>query len=256
MPNGGIDISDDAAASLGTQPSVTVSTDIADNVDFSDQQLGWRPPQWSQAPATYSITAFSSSSDLSTRIPGSGVVLVFDAVLSASHEKGLNLTRHPVQTGFNISDGAVLQQSRLTLEVSMSDAMQAYETGMWSGNPSKSVSAFQQMQALMANRYFLTISTRLITYENMVLIRIRSIENSKTFRGAAMVLEFEEVFLVTTADQTNSARAQTTGSTNLNNVQTLPVDDNTEQQFGVDNPDNNIPGAGDFSSNITGETFV
>jgi hypothetical protein len=154
-------------------------------------------------------------------------MFVFDAIKRAQHRQTAIATQHPLQTGFNISDHVVMQPASLVLEVSMSDAIASFTaagyTPMWSNNPSKSVSAYQQMEALMVNRQLMTINTRLDTYENMVLVEIASEETHRTyFGGLVMVLTFQQVFIADVSLAYPSAREQVSGETEKGAVQPLP----------------------------------
>ena len=258
-------------------PSVTTQISPTNNPSLNGQQI-YTPPNWATNKALYAILVRDTTTtqpvtptDLDnpngpviakTNVAGSTITMfVFDAMRQADHEQSCIPTQHPVQTGYNISDHAVLQPARLVLDVSMSDAIGAYSTGMWSGNPSKSVSAFQQMLTLMQNRALLTINTRLQTYENMLLVNVRSADNQRNYFGLAMTLTFQQLIISTVNTSFDSARSQTTGATALGTVQTQQPDPTVLAQHTVANPDgltngtgvavDTPPGAGAISSNPT-----
>jgi hypothetical protein len=152
------------------------------------------------------------------------VMLVFDAIKRARHNQTANLTQHPLQTGFNISDHVVKQPTVVNLEVGMSDAIASYAlagyTPMWTGNVSKSVSCYQEMVALMNNRQIVTLNTRLDTYQNMVLINIQVEDTHRTyFGGLAMSLTFQQVFIADVSTSYESARIQASNETQQGTVQ-------------------------------------
>lgn len=152
------------------------------------------------------------------------VMLVFDAIKRAQHSQTATVTQHPLQAGYNIADHIIKQASRITLEVAMSDAIASYTlagyTPMWRMNPSKSVSAYQQMEMLMINRQLVTINTRLDTYDNMALIDIEVEDSARTYCGGlAMALTFQEVFIADVVVSYESARMQSTGDTKQGTVQ-------------------------------------
>jgi hypothetical protein len=154
-------------------------------------------------------------------------MFVFDAIKRAQHRQTAVITQHPLQTGFNISDHVVMQPAQLVLEVAMSDAIASFTlagyTPMWTSNPSKSVSAYQQMEALMVNRQLMTINTRLDTYSNMILADITSEDTERTyFGGLAMVLSFQQVFIADVSLSYESSRPQASGDTQKGAVQPLP----------------------------------
>lgn len=293
---GGIDISTDAAASLAGGAAlaiVSVSTGQASNLSgaladagIAVPGLGAYRPYTQNKPATYSIVIPPFADESGTAAPlgtvpvdANGVgslstskqlttsqskMYVFDAVFVASHNRRLRKTKDPLQSGYNITYHAVLEEAVLVLEIGMSDAMTAYASGMWVGNQSKSVSAFQTLETLQTNRVLMTISTRQKTYTNMMLIGIESPETNKTFAGMRATLTFEQTFLVSVASQTVSARPNATDSTQQASVQPdtvpptivqqnkIPVTQLPAQNSESELNSLGIPAGGAYSSNNLG----
>jgi hypothetical protein len=167
---------------------------------------------------------------------------VFDAVLAAEHEQSITKTNHPVQTGASVSSHAYIEPARLTLYVLMSDVVPQYASSnqtsapyiqQWTGNPSKSVAAYQQMLALQAARIPLTITTRLRTYYNMLPLRISPREDEKTITGARFRVEFEQLFIANIQANPISVRPNDTQSTGLGTVSPAPVPAAVQNQFSV-----------------------
>lgn len=184
---------------------------------------------------------------------------VFDAVLVANHISELEPTRHPLQTGANISDHAILRQPLVTLEIGMSDAMAEFTVGMWSTTASKSISAWQVLKQLQADRTLITLSTRQQTYQNMLIRSISSPETAETFAGMRATVTFEQMLIVDAVSITLTSRPQATDQTPLASLQSGPVDSTVTQQHEVTNlplGNNNsavnqygVPYGGQFSSN-------
>lgn len=251
---------------------------------------GWRPPQWSQ-PAMVTITVPSQQTtqqqpDGTLKVGQTGATTyVFDAVFRLGHSQRLTKTRHPVQTGADISTHAYLEPAQLTMYIGMSDVMDAYASGFdstqppyitpFTGNPSKSVSAYLEMINLMTARQPLTVTTRLRTYNNMLIINVEPEEDNRTITGLRMRVEFEQIFTATISSEPDSARSSDTDSTGLGTVDAQTPDTSTVNQFsttqdqvntqttnlGNDAPTSNLlswlrahpsgvdtPGAGTFSS--------
>ena len=201
---------------------------------------------------------------MQTNVSGSTVTMfVFDGIKNADFDQSCIPTQHPLQSGYNIADHAVLQPAMIVLDVVMSDAIAAYTTGMWTGNPSKSVAAFQQMLTLMQNRALCTLNTRLQTYQNMLLRNVRASDNQENYYGLKMTLTFEQIFIGTVSVQSNSVRSQTTGSTQQGQVNGQTPDSATLDQHTVTQPvsspvignapfeimTGNVMGSGNISSN-------
>lgn len=266
---------------MGVLPSIAsiFNNQLAGADQDQAQSAQWRPPQW-QRPAIVTLTVPAQSTTLPTSV-SSGVIsstdssvslgstaapatntitqqmtYVFDAVLSLEHEQRLEKTRHPVQTGADLSSHAYLQPARVVLYIGMSDAMQAFATGQngaqpWTGNPSKSVSAYQQLLALQAARQPLTLGTRLNTYVNMLITSLTPQEDYRTVTGLRVRVELEQIFTAAVSTQLVSARPQDTQQTGLGGVTTQQPSGTTLGQFAAPLSGQtpvNVPGAGDFTS--------
>ena len=209
----------------------------------------WRPPQW-QAPAMVSITVEPQSTQTTNQATGTlstttigKATYVFDAVLTLEHEQVLEKTQHPVQTGADLSSHAYLQPARLSMAIGMSDAMDSYASGQdptkppyitpFSGSASKSVSAYQQMLSLQASRQLLTITTRLRTYQHMLVSSVSAREDYRTIKGLRMQVEFSQVFVANVVSVPASARPNSTDNTGLGSVNTTPPSASVTSQFGV-----------------------
>lgn len=215
----------------------------------------WRPPQWQKpamvsitVPAGYAAPQSADAVDPSTNTYTLSVTktaptsYVFDAVLSVEHEQVLTKTVHPVQTSASISSHAYVQPATLSMFILMSDAAAQYVASnqltppyiaQFTGNPSKSVSAYQQMISLLQARTPLTITTRLRSYNNMLVTRVSPQEDNKTITGARFRVEFEQIFIATTQVVPNSARPNDTESTGLGAINTQTPSAAVDSQFGV-----------------------
>lgn len=240
---GGIDIPQTAGAALGAASTLgSIIITQANNATLSAADI-WRPPQWNK-PATYVLTVTSSVASRTNSLGANsnqqqdgtytvqaGVaaqvnqMFVFDAVMSANHNQTLAITEHPVQTGSNISDNAVLRPAIIELEIGMSDAMDSFSPGMWSGNSSKSVAAYQQLLTLQKQRVFLSLATRLTSYTNLLIENISANETSKSFAGLRCRITFRQIFLaqVVVGNNGDSSRPNATDTTKLATVQVTPV---------------------------------
>jgi hypothetical protein len=224
----------------------------------------WRPPQWSQPPMvlitvpkayvtrtiheaiTGSVSGTGATADnpatlsVGTRegqIPQS---YVFDAVTAADHSQTLTKTMHPVQTSTAITSHAYLEPATLVLYVLMSDAVAAYPASgppfyvqPWTGFPSKSVSAYQQMLTLQAQRVPLTVTTRLRTYSNMLVLNVAPREDVSTIGGVRFRVEFSQIYVANVQATPDSARPNDTQVNGLGTVNPTPVPVTTQRQFGL-----------------------
>jgi len=262
-------------------PSVSTSLSPTQNPANSGPTQ-YAPPNWATQKALYSIVVNDSTTTtpvtpdpnapgqftMRVNVAGSTTtIFVFDAMRRADHDQSLIPTKKPLQTGYNSSDHAVLQPAIIVLEAVMSDSIAAYSSGMWTGNPSKSVSAYQQMKTLMRNRALITLNTRLETYTNCLLTNVRCADSDRYYYGAELILTFEQLIVSQVSVQFNSARSQTTGGTALGTIQptnpspatitqyTVPLKEQGTKALSESGTGFAPPGAGTISSNVQNAGF-
>jgi hypothetical protein len=241
---------------------------------LSDASDGpYRPAQWQDAPLvtiTVPGTASSTQGAAGAVTPGAidngsgalftvttnrhfnegtpDTIYVFDAVIRTEHQRRITKTQHPIQTGANVTDHAIIEPARVELEIGMSDAMDSFTPGQWSGDHSKSVNAYQTLVTISKARQPLTVTTRLDSYTNMVLTGISAGDTIETRFGLKASLVFEELFTGTISSQQVSARSDLTDATNLGTKSVLPVPSSITQQ-NVTTQTTTVPNAGVLSSN-------
>lgn len=227
---------------------------------------GYRPPEWSQ-PALTVLTLTTSASGTAGQVDnltsgptgtiGSGQtvndsstitqVYVFDAVYRVTHSRRLRMTEHPVQSGASISDHAFIMPAKISLEIGMSDAMDAFTAGVFTTNSSKSVSAYQILVALQTGRQPLTLSTRLDTYTNLLIESIDAPDDKDTRYGLKATVVLSQIFTGTVTTQALSDRPQTSDETSIGAKQPLPISSSDLQRFTTTIP-TSVYGAGTVSS--------
>ena len=298
--SGGINYIGGAQAALGG--TVVTLLDQANGITNTLQSLvgPYRPQKWSNPPvtsitipATQGTPGSSSTSAGSIQSVGTGsgtpnsitdigaagtpsqifnvspvaatpaVVYVFDAVFQLDHTQDLQPTELPVQSGANLTDHVFIKPARLSLEIGMSDVMSSYTPGQWSGASSKSVNAYEILLQLSFSRIPLTITTKLRTYTNCVIVSIRARDNYKTINSLKATVTFQQIFnaLSGTTNNPVSSRNQDTQLTQAGQVPTAAVPDVVNNQYQVPDTvleDPTLPvvdGAGNYGSSpwaITG----
>lgn len=253
------------AVSLGFQISTAIQSISSPNPNsFTNPQSGvYRPAGWSK-PALTSITVpanpQTSSAASSANMSANPTIYVFDAVMRLDHTSRLQITEHPVQSQASISDHAYRLPWVVTLMVEMSGAMDSYTPGQWTGSGlSKGINAHALLLQLQESRTFVTLTTRLKTYQNMLVESVSPIDDSTTLYGLRAPVVFREVFIATvtavgstlifdgTSNDNTSARAQTTQDSPIGTVQpTTP----TQAVVDRNSVNTSIPGNG--SGGVTG----
>lgn len=202
---------------------LSITTSAAETLVFGQQNPNaqvnlqssgpWTPPQFSQ-PALTVLTVPATTSSTSGQASSSSTSYVFDAVFRVLHRRTVHKTSHPVLTGANISDHVYIEPSRVTLEVGMSDAMSSFANGIWVGASTKSISAWQILKNLQINKTLLTLTTRLDTYSNMVIMECNAPDENKTKFALRATIVLEELLSASVASTTtSSARPHSSGAT-------------------------------------------
>lgn len=174
----------------------------------------YRPPSWgARATQTYSMTC-TLPGPVDAENPPKPITFFFDATLRAEHAQEAVGTRHPVQVGPAVVDHVYLLPARVTLDVAISDSMQSFLAGQYSGGSSRSVSAYQTFKQVQAARVPIALSTRLDTYANMWLVDVRAVEDRTTSRSFRGMLRFEQIISAQIAAAVVSERPDATATTN------------------------------------------
>jgi hypothetical protein len=225
---------------------------------------GYRPAEWSESAQTVITLTTSASvttsqvddltsgptanqSAVSSNSSTSTQVYVFDAVYRVMHSRRLRMTEHPVQSGASIADHAFIMPAKISLEIGMSDAMQAFTPNVFTSNASKSVSAYQILVALQQGRQPLTLNTRLDTYTNMLIESIDAPDTKETRYGLKATVMLGQIFTGTVTAQSVSARPQTSDSTSVGAKQAVPISSSDLQRFTTLIP-TSVYGAGNVTS--------
>ena len=251
-------------------------------------KAGWRPPQWDK-PLLFMLTiatgGLNASAPTMTTVDGvtklSGVyantsqIYVFDAVLKAEHQQSAHVTEHPVQTQAAIADHAYIQPAEITLEIGMSDVMDAfasstssnvaYAGGVWSapslsgswspgsgcdanGVQPRSVNAYQTLVSWASKRVVMALTTRLITYKYAMVTSISASESNGTLTGLRCRVTFKQLFIAYAQAVVPSARDDATSTTSQG--QLMPSAPTTAQvsQYGGQSG-STVTNGGTFTSN-------
>ena len=156
----------------------------------------------------------------------SGVFWYFDAIIRLEHTQIQQITQHPVQTGANITDHSFSLPAQLMLEIGMSDIMDSVEPGQWGtgeyGTP-KSVVAYQKILEWKNAGEPLTITTRLDTYENMVVGHLTTLDNINTIYGLKSLVTFQQIITVEIKVEASSLRPSVTDKNDVGVQELAPV---------------------------------
>jgi hypothetical protein len=115
--------------------------------------------------------------------------IYFDAVFKVEHLSAREVASHPVQSGANISDHSYKIPATLTMDIGVSDVMANFNplNVVLANSESRSVNAFTGMP--------ITVYTRLKKYENMVLTKVRAMEDYKTRYELRAQIDFQQIII-------------------------------------------------------------
>lgn len=183
-------------------------------------------------PQTYSMTcalpastpgsANNNQNPTPSSVPTQPVTYFFDATLRVEQVQEAVGTKHPVQVGPAIIDHVYLLPARVTLDVAMSDSMQSFLAGQYSGAGSRSVNAWQTFKAIQAARVPVALATRLQAYQNLWLLDVRATEDRSTSRSLRCMLRFEQIIGAQVGQSNISNRPNATGVTSEGSKGVIP----------------------------------
>lgn len=222
---------------------------------------GWRPPNWSQpqdVTLTVTIpglpeasvstsstvngllvedTSGSPSTTTEAATQSQNVTYFFDAVMRVDHVEEVIITSHPVQAGAAISDHAYKVPTQIYLDVKFSDAQQSYDITQYTGGTTKSVAAYQAFKYIKDNHLLCRLTTKLDTYENMLIESITAPESLATIFGVHMLIRLKEIIVGVVSVSTVSARPQQIDETQFGTLNGETPDQATINQLqGIANP--------------------
>ena len=220
---------------------------LTSTVQAPETKGPWRPPQWNQKQLTY-ITADVPNADGSTATTQTSYFL--DAVIKADHKQSLRRTEHPVQSGGNLVDHAYMLPAELMLEIGMSDAMDRYDSNSYTSDTSKSVSAFQTLLYLQKLRTPLQVTTRLLSYDKMLIEDIAVPDDNSTRYGLKATIRLVQIFQATVTHTALSSRPQQSETTDIPLVPAHSPSAALLQnnKLPLDLVPAHVPGAGSWSS--------
>jgi hypothetical protein len=217
----------------------------------------WTPPQYSQPALTVLTVVYPPYSVNSSQSSAIRTDYVFDAVLRILHNRRLRKTSHPVLTGANISDHAYIEPARVTLEIGMSDSMSSFTNSMWTGiSSTKSVSAWKKIKDFQTGKVLITLTSRLDTYERMMVIDATSPDDNRTRHGLKATIVLEELLSASVmSTKASSARSDSTDSSPNGVVQAIPPNQSQVDNHSIPSPlypgitaNSSVPGAGTIGS--------
>lgn len=147
----------------------------------------------------------------------------FDGVISINHVRELEITENPVETGASIVDHSFVKPAELTMSVKMSDVHRSIYPGQFDNKKSRSLAAWDVLKKIQSSRIPCSVFTPLGLYNNMLISSIEATEDANTVHSLNANVTLREIPIARVKTVKISSSPQTTGSTNLGQLEATTV---------------------------------
>ena len=161
-----------------------------------------------------------------------GDAVIPDVVISEMHADQVSVTSHPIDTGADVSDHAIMQASVVTCVFGWSDSSRAINSALDGSilqGMETTKDVYDKLLELMKARQPLRLSTGKRTYENVVITNLKTTSTVETESAAIIEITFQEVFMAQAVTVSLSAAKQknaskTASKTSGGSRQLIPVE--------------------------------
>ena len=147
----------------------------------------------------------------------------FDGIMSINHSRELEITENPVETGASIVDHSYVKPAELFMSVRMSDVHRSIYPGQFDGAKSRSLAAWDVLKKIQSSRIPCSVFTPLGLYNNMLISSIEATEDASSVHGLNADVMLREIPIARVKTVKISSAPQTTGSTNLGQLEASTV---------------------------------
>ena len=146
----------------------------------------------------YSLESLLLGRSRSIESASGGEAIIPDVVISETHSDSVMVTSHPVDTGADISDHAVVEASVVTVVFGWSDSSRLINSAI-NGSILQGLETtkdvYQKLLELKDARMPLRLSTGKRTYENMLITSIKTTSTVETESAAIIEITLQEIFM-------------------------------------------------------------
>lgn len=147
----------------------------------------------------------------------------FDGIMNINHSRELEITENPVETGASVVDHSYVKPAELTMQVLMSDVHRSIYPGQFDGAKSRSLAAWDILNKIQSSRIPCSVFTPLGLYNNMLISSIEATEDASTVHALNATVMLREIPIARVKTVKISSAPQTTGSTNLGQLEASTV---------------------------------
>lgn len=162
----------------------------------------------------------------------------FDGFITVTHNKQLEITQNPVETGASIVDHSYVKPATLTMKIVVSDAHASLVEGQFSDSWSRAVSAWNVLKQLQEDRIPVSVLTKLDLYENMLIQNLQATDEANTYTTLSADVTLQEIPIARVRTVKISAADQATLKTEMGKIEVEKVKNELKsilyQAFGED----------------------
>ena len=142
----------------------------------------------------------------------------FDGFITVDVTSELEITENPVDTGVAIADHAYVKPTTIDMNIIMSDVHESLVAEQFTGGWSRSVKAYEILKQIQSDRIPVAVLTRVGLFENMLIKRIISNDDAKTYRGLNAQVSLVELPIARVRTVEISSAPQTTIDTEMGKI--------------------------------------
>lgn len=142
----------------------------------------------------------------------------FDGFITVDVTSELEITENPVETGVAIADHAYVKPTTIDMNIIMSDVHESLVAEQFTGGWSRSVKAYEILKQIQSDRIPVAVLTRVGLFENMLIKRIISNDDAKTYRGLNAQVSLAELPIARVRTVEISSAPQTTIDTEMGKI--------------------------------------
>ena len=142
----------------------------------------------------------------------------FDGFITVDVTSELEITENPVETGVAIADHAYVKPTTIDMNIIMSDVHESLVAEQFTGGWSRSVKAYEILKQIQSDRIPVAVLTRVGLFEDMLIKRIISNDDAKTYRGLNAQVSLVELPIARVRTVEISSAPQTTIDTEMGKI--------------------------------------
>ena len=162
----------------------------------------------------------------------------FDGFITVTHNKQLEITQNPVETGASIVDHAYVKPTTVTMKIIVSDAHASLVEGQFSDSWSRAVAAWNVLKQLQEDRIPVSVLTKLDLYENMLIQNLQATDEANTYTTLSADVTLQEIPIARVRTVKISSADQATIKTEMGKIEVEKVQNELKsifyQMFGED----------------------